>query len=61
MLTQEKVLKTMANLPKEFNLDDLVDRLIFVEKVEKDLAQSDNAEVFSTDQAKEMLRQWKSK
>ncbi len=52
MLTQEKVLKTMKELPKEFNLDDLVDRLIFVEKVEKGLAQSLNGEVFSTAQAK---------
>lgn len=42
----------MKELPKEFNLDDLVDRLIFVEKVEKGLARSLNSEVFSTAQAK---------
>lgn len=37
MLTQEKVLKSMKNLPKEFNLDDLVDKLLFIEKVENGL------------------------
>jgi len=32
MLTNEKVLKTIDNLPAEFHLDELVEKLIILEK-----------------------------
>ena len=35
MLTKDSVLKTISTLPENFNLDELIDKLIFIDKVEK--------------------------
>ena len=45
MLTREKVIKSIQDLPDSFTIDDLIDRLIFVEKVEQGLKQSAEGKV----------------
>ncbi|MDZ7719697.1 MAG: hypothetical protein U5K72_12840 [Balneolaceae bacterium] len=35
MLTKNKVKKTIENLPDSFTIDELIDQLIFIEKVEE--------------------------
>ena len=40
MLTKDNVIKTISMFPDNFTLDELVDRLIFMDKVEKGLEQS---------------------
>ncbi|AFL82994.1 hypothetical protein Belba_0331 [Belliella baltica DSM 15883] len=37
MLTQAEVKKQLKNLPEEFSLDDLVEQLIVIQKIEKGL------------------------
>ncbi len=39
MLAKEKVLETVQALPAEFSLDELVERLILLEKIETGLQQ----------------------
>jgi hypothetical protein len=58
MLTKEKVLEGVSSMPGEFSIDDLVEKLIFIQKVENGLRQSRNGEVFSTQDAKSKLREW---
>jgi hypothetical protein len=58
MLTKEEVMKSMSNLPEHFSIDELIDRLVFIDKVEKGLAQSKENLVFSTQQAKQRLSKW---
>ena len=58
MLTKEKVIDSMLSMSNEFSIDDLVDRLIFVQKIENGLEQSKKSEVFSTNEAKKMLAEW---
>ena len=58
MITKENVLDSLKNLPDHFSIDELIDKLLFIEKVEKGLAQSDKGEVYTTEQAKEMLKKW---
>jgi hypothetical protein len=41
MLSKEKLNKTITNLPDSFTIDELIDQLIFIEKVEEGLKQSD--------------------
>ena len=43
-MTRETVNKTISLLPQNFDLDALVERLIFIEKVEEGLAQLDRGE-----------------
>lgn len=38
-MTKDKVIETVNDLPQEFDLDEFIERLIFVEKVEKGLQQ----------------------
>jgi hypothetical protein len=58
MLTKEKVIKTVSNLPDNFSLDELIDRLIFIEKVQKGLEDSLTEKVYSKAEAKKRLSKW---
>ncbi len=56
MISKEKVIDSLKNLPDSFSIDELIDQLLFIEKVEKGLAQSEKGEVYTTEQAKELVR-----
>jgi hypothetical protein len=57
MLTKEQVTDALIDLPGQFTLDELVDRLIFIQKVEEGLKQSERGEVYySTEEARTMGR-----
>ena len=58
MLTREKVNRTVKNLPEEFTIDDLIDQLLFVEKVEEGLLQSERGLVVSHEDVKLMIDKW---
>jgi len=45
-------------MPDKFSVDELIDKLILLQKIEKGLEQSEKGEVYSTQEAKEMLNQW---
>ena len=47
MLTKEKVLFTISKLPESFSLDDLVERMIVLEKIEKGLKDSEEGNTIS--------------
>ena len=55
MLTREIVNKTVKNLPSTFSIDELIDRLIFIEKVEEGLLQSEMGKVVSNEDVKLMI------
>lgn len=58
MLTKEKLNKTINNLPDSFTIDELIDQLIFIERVEEGLKQSDEAMVISNEDVKKMMDRW---
>lgn len=58
MLTREKVSKTIKNLPGSFTIDELIDRLIFMEKVEEGYQQSEAGKVVSNEDVKLMIDKW---
>ena len=58
MLTKETVNQTMNQLSDTFSIDELIDRLIFVEKVKSGLKQSQEGLIFSKKEAKEKLKKW---
>lgn len=57
MLTKEKVINSLPDMPDTFSMDELMDILILLQKVETGLEQSKKGEVFSAEEAKEMLKQ----
>ena len=58
MLTREKVNRSVKNLPDTFSIDELIDQLIFVEKVEEGLKQSELGLVISNEDVKLMIDKW---
>ena len=58
MLTKEKLIETIKELPESFSVEDLFERIIFLQKVEIGLEQSKNGQVHTTAEARERLKKW---
>lgn len=58
MISQEQISVVLKDLPHEFSIDELVDKLILVEKIEEAIKQGERGETYSTQEARELLRQW---
>ena len=58
MLTKEKIIEAINDMPNKFSVDDLLDRIMLVQKIEVGLEQSATGNTVSTDEAKEKLRKW---
>lgn len=46
MITKEKLKQHIDNFPNELSIDELIDRLVFIDKLEKRIVESDRAEAF---------------
>ena len=58
-MKKAKVIETLDTLPEEFSTEELIDKLIFIEKVEKGLADMDAGNTITLNQAKErMAKKW---
>ena len=58
MLNKEQLIQTIKNLPESFSLDDLLDSLVLIQKVETGLEQSTTGQTLTTEQAKQKLNKW---
>jgi hypothetical protein len=58
MLTRTEVLKTIKNLPERFSVEDLMDKIILLQKIEIGLEQSRTGKTLSTKSAKMQLEKW---
>jgi hypothetical protein len=58
MLSKKTVLETVNSLPDSFSLEEMIDRLILIQKVELGLSQSMENQVVSHEEAKEKLNKW---
>ena len=57
-MKRDKVIDTVKELPKEFELEALIERLVFAEKVEQGLAQLKKGKTVSHDKVKELVKKW---
>jgi len=58
MLTRVQVFSTVENLPEQFSIDQLIEELRVIEKVEKGIAQSESENVNTKKEAKQKLSKW---
>ncbi len=58
MLTKKKLLKSIKDLPETFSVDEIIDRVILLQKVEIGLEQSASNKVHPTISAKSKLKKW---
>lgn len=57
-MKRDKAIETVKEFPQEFELEDLIERLVFVEKVEKGLQQVQQGKTIPHEQVKEMTKNW---
>ena len=57
-MTKEAVIKVMNDLPNEFELDDLLEKLVFIAKVEKGMQQAREGKVISHDELLKEIKTW---
>lgn len=57
-MEKKKALEAIQELPENFDLEVLIERLIFIEKVEKGLDQVKDGKVISHEQLKLLAKQW---
>lgn len=58
MLTRTQVNDIVKKLPEEFSVDQLVEKLVFIDKVKTGLNQSEKGKVNTKEQAKQKLSKW---
>ncbi len=58
MITKKKLKEQLKTLPENFSIDELIDRLIFIEKVENGMKQSDNKDVISENEMDKEIEKW---
>lgn len=58
MITKEKLKEHIEKFPDEMSIDDLIDRLVFVEKLENRILQSKNGETISDADLKLEMEKW---
>jgi hypothetical protein len=57
MLNKNKVLRTLENLPETFSIEEIIDQLDLLQKIELGLEQATNNETVSTEEAKSRFQQ----
>ena len=58
MITKSKLKEQIENFPDEFSIDELVERLILVEKIENGNQQSENGEIISESDLDKEIEKW---
>ena len=52
MITKSQLIQTIEDMPEKFSIDDFLDKILLLQKIEAGLNQSENGETLSTEEAK---------
>lgn len=58
MLSKEILIETIKKLPDNFSIEDLFEKIILLEKIEKGNKQSISEETYTTEEAREKLNKY---
>lgn len=58
MLEKKKVLNSIKDLPDTFSIDEMIDRIVLLQKVDIGLEQSRNEQTLTMEDAKSKLGKW---
>lgn len=58
MTTKQLVLKALENLPEEARIEDVVDRLHLLYKIEHGLSQAERGETVTQEEARKRMARW---
>ncbi|MFN5371034.1 MAG: hypothetical protein ACK5B6_06170 [Bacteroidia bacterium] len=58
MLTKQKIIKSIESLPENFSIDEVIDRIMLLQKIEIGLEQSEKGDTHTHFEAKKKLKKW---
>ena len=58
MIDKSRLISTINDLPDQINLEDLLDRIMLLEKIELGISDIANGNINTSAQAKEKLKKW---
>ena len=58
MTTKEMLLQTFRKLPDDASIEDAMDRLLFLAKIERGLQQADAGQTIAHSEVKERMAKW---
>jgi predicted transcriptional regulator len=58
MLTKEKIKRTIDTLPEHFTIEDVIEELIVIDKIEQGLKDVEEGNVYTTEEVKQKLSKW---
>ena len=57
-ITKEKLQKQIDEFPDEISIDEVIERLIMIEKIETRIQESENNETISEEDLKNEMQEW---
>ena len=58
MGTKQQILKAIEELPDDASVEDAIDRLYLLYKIDKGIRQADRGELLSQDEARQRMAKW---
>jgi flagellar biosynthesis chaperone FliJ len=58
MISKTKLLEHIAKFPNEIAIDDLIDKLVFIDKLEKRIQQSNEQDTMTEQAMEEEMKTW---
>ena len=61
MITKAQVLESIQTLPDDATADDVIEKIIFLKKMERSFQQIENGKTYSLDEVKELVKSWQKR
>ena len=58
MLTKTQVTKSLEGLPESFSIDQLIDKILFMKKINEALIESEQGKVVSNEEVSNIISKW---
>lgn len=58
MITKTQLINSLDKLPENLTIDQVIDHLMFIEKIQKGFDDSANGKVNTKEEAKDKLKRW---
>ena len=58
MISKEKLKKSLEEMPEEFSIEELIDKAILLDKIERGNQQSIQNEIISEEQLEDEMKKW---
>jgi predicted transcriptional regulator len=58
-MQKSTILETLKSLPNDFNLDELIERLLVLDKIEHGLFEAEKGDLMNHSEVKKLISEWK--